>query len=210
MIVVEKSADAYTLRGANLELSFRHVGDRWQHCVSVLNHGEWFPFLTSEEGTPADKVPPSPPFQDLRFEQFADEVFEFQLMGQSGKGVYSAAVRLDGAASAIDFDLCARGRFGETLCTASRYVLADDQLLPKVQQLPTAVVLYPRGGQSVEITPIPVEGSPDSECLLTAIQNERRIDAGCIDFTGTGVQGKGFSVRWRYWMILRSAADSTS
>jgi hypothetical protein len=27
MIVVEESADAYTLRGAELEISFRHVGE---------------------------------------------------------------------------------------------------------------------------------------------------------------------------------------
>ena len=201
MIVVEKSADAYTLRDANIELSFRQVGDRWQHCVSVSNHGEWFPLLTSEEGTPADDVPPSPPLQDLRFEQLADDVFEFQLMGQSGKGVYSAAVRLDGGASTIDFDLCARGRAKEPpLCTVSRYVVPGEHLLPKIQQLPGAVVLFTRGGQSVEMTPVPVAGSLDSDCLLTVIQNERRIDAGCFDSTGTGLQGKGFSVRWRYCM----------
>src|SRR3954466_6084925 len=110
MIVLEKSADAYTLRDAGFELSFRHMGDRWQHCLSFRRDGEWLPLLTSVEGAPTDDVPPSPPLQDLRCEEIADGICEFQLLGQSGKGVYSAAVRLDESTHTIDFDLCARGR----------------------------------------------------------------------------------------------------
>src|SRR5579863_112314 len=93
MIVLEKSADAYSLRDADFELSYRYLGDRWQHGISVQHDGQWRPLLTSQEGSATDDVPPSPPLQDLRFEQLADGVFEFQLLGQSGKGVYSAAVR---------------------------------------------------------------------------------------------------------------------
>jgi hypothetical protein len=199
MIVAEKSADAYTLREADVELSFRHVGDRWQHFVSVPNHGEWFPLLTSEEGTPADDVPPCPPFQDLRFEQLADEIFEFQLMGQSGTGVYSAAVRFDGGADTIDFDLCARGRSQATpLCTTSRYTLAGNDLLPQVQQRAAAVTSRVCDGRAVDIAPVPIADSPHSECRLTTRQNGRRIDAGCFDISSSGLPGKGFSVRWRY------------
>ena len=87
MILLKKSADAYSLRDADFELSFRHVGDRWQHCISVRQHGEWCPLLTSEEGQPTDDVPPSPPLQDLHFEDLGDGIFEFQLLGQSGQGV---------------------------------------------------------------------------------------------------------------------------
>src|SRR5436190_24097451 len=127
MIVLEKSADAYSLRDADVELSFRHVGDRWQHCVSVRRDGKWLPLLTSDEGAPTDNIPPSPPLQDLRCEQIDDCIFEFQMLGQSGKGVYSSAVRFDASTHTIDFDLCARGRSRETpLCTASRYVLAGE------------------------------------------------------------------------------------
>ena len=199
MILLEKSADAYSIRDADFELSFRHVGDRWQHCISIRHHGEWFPLLTSEEGAPTDDVLPSPPLQDLRFEQLDEAIFEFQLLGQSGKGVYSAAVRYDGVAGTIDFDLCARGRSRETqLCTTSRYILAGNDLLPLVRQQSAALGLNISGGRSVEITPVPIADNPRSECRLTSAQNERRIDAGCFDIMRSDVVGKAFNVRWRY------------
>ena len=207
MIVLEKSADAYSLRDADIELSFRHVGDRWHHCISVRHHGGWFPLLTSEEGAPTDDVPPSPPLQDLRIEQPADGIFEFQLLGQSGKGVYSAAVRFDDAVRTIDFDLCARGRSQETpLCTASRYVLPGNDLLPHVRQQPAVLVLLPGGGRSVEIASVPIADSPRSECRLTTVHNVRRIAAGCFAIMGSDLPGKGFSVRWRYRMTLAGHA----
>jgi hypothetical protein len=203
MIVVEKSAGAYTLGDAQFELAFRHVGDRWQHCVSVANRGEWFPLLTSVEGTPADAGPPSPPWQDLRFEQLADNVFEFQLMGQSRKGVYSAAVRLDGDAGTIDFDLCSRGRSQESpLCTASSYILPGDNLLPHIQQFSSGLVLVPLGGLAIDLSPVPISDSPVCECRLTTVQYVRQINVGCFDVTGPGLPGKGFSVRWRFRMSL--------
>lgn len=206
MIELEKSADAYSLLDADFELSFRHVGDRWQNCVSVRHHGEWHPLLTSEEGVASNDVPPSPPFQDLRCEQVAEDIFEFQLLGQSGKGVYSAAVRFNGGARTIDYDLCARGRSMETpLCTASRYILAGNDWLLQVRQEPGLLVLSARGGRSVEIAPVPIQGSPRSECRLTTVDNVRRIDAGC--FETKNVPGKGLSVRWRYRMVLSGVAE---
>ena len=202
MIVLEKSADAFSLRDGDFELSFRHVGDRWQHCVSVRQHGGWLPLLTSEEGAPTDDLPPSPSLQDLRFEQPDDGVFEFQLLGQSGKGVYSAAVCFDGGDRTIDFDLCARGRSKTPLCIASRYVLAGNDLLSHVRQEPAALVLLPCGNRSVEMAAVPIADSPPSECRLTTVENVRRIDAGCFGSMGSDLPGKGFSVRWRYRLIL--------
>jgi hypothetical protein len=207
MIVLEKSADGYSLRDADFELSFNHVGDRWHHRVSIRIHGEWIPLLTSAEGAPTDDVPPSPPLQDLRFEKLADTIFEFQLLGQSGKGVYSAAVRFDGGAGTIDFDLCARGRSKDSpLCTASRYFLPGDNLLPHIRQLGDSIVLIPLGGRSVDMTPVPIADSPHSECRLTTLQHVRRIDAGCFGIMGSDLPGKAFSIRWRYRMTLAGQA----
>ena len=203
MIVLNKSADAYSLRDADIELSFRHVGDRWQHCISVRQHDEWFPLLTSEEGQPTDDTPSSPPLQDLHFEELGDGIFEFQLLGQSGQGVYTAAVRFDGADRTVDFDLCARGRSqAAPLCTTSRYVLAGDNLLPVVRQVSAAVVTLPLGRRSVDMAPVPIADSPPSECRLITAQNGQRIDAGCFDIMRSDVVGKGYSVRWRYCMTL--------
>src|SRR5262245_14524250 len=102
MIVLEESAEEYTVRGAGLEISFRRAVDRWQHFVSLRMDGRSLLLLVSDEGTPADDVPDSPAFQDLRFEKLSDDIFEFQLLGQAGKGIYSAAVRFDGCVQVID------------------------------------------------------------------------------------------------------------
>jgi hypothetical protein len=207
MIVLEKSADAYSLRDADFELSFNYVSDRWHHRVSVRHHGEWHPLLTSEEGVPTDDVPPSPPLQDLRFEQLANRIFEFQLLGQSGKGVYSAAVRFDGGTGTIDFDLCARGRSKDSpLCTASHYVLPGDKLLPHIQQLEDSIVLISVGGRAIDMAAVPIADSPRSECRLTTVQHVRQIDAGCFGILGSDLPGKGFSIRWRYRMTLAGQA----
>ena len=201
MLVLEKSADEYLLRDADFELSFRHVGDRWQHGVSVFHRAQWRPLLTSEEGSPTDEVPPSPSLQDLRCEQLANDIFEFQLMGQSGKGVYSAAVRFDGASRSIDFDVCARGRSKETpLRTRSRYILAGDQWLPDVREITGALVLVAGGGRGIDLAPVPIADHCRSECRLTTVQCVRRIDAGC--FENVDLPGRGLSVRWRYRMSL--------
>ncbi len=96
MTVVEESAQNYTLRAADIQISFRYIGDRWQHFISVRRDGDWLLLLASEEGTSAGRALPSPALQDLRFEKLDDDVFEFQVLGQAGHGVYSAAVRFGG------------------------------------------------------------------------------------------------------------------
>jgi len=206
MIVLEKSADVYSLRDADFELSFRHVGDRWQHGVSLRHRGEWRCLLTSEEGAPTDDVPPSPPLQDLRLEQPAEMIYEFQLLGQSGKGVYSAAIRFDGTLRTIDFDLCARGRSKTHLCTICRYVLPNDEWLPEVRDLSDSLILLPGGGRGIDVAPVAIVGCPRSECRLTTVQYVRRIDAGCFGITGSDSPSKAFSVRWRYRMTLAGQA----
>src|SRR5262245_43247822 len=69
MIECAHSAEAYSLRTTGLAMEFRHLGDRWQHSVSIQRHGEDQLLLISDEGTPADQVLPSPALQDLRLEK---------------------------------------------------------------------------------------------------------------------------------------------
>lgn len=203
MIVLEESAEVYTLRDADIQLSFRHVGDRWQHFVSVRRSGEWSPLLTSEEGVPADGVLPSPALQDLRLEELRDGVFEFQLLGQSGKGVYSAAVRFEGGAQSIDFDLCARGRSAESpFCTVSRYLLGDGDGRPTVQPRENSLVVQARGEPALELSPVSIPGQPASECRLIDDGPLLRIAAGCFGATRFDPNRKGISVRWRYRIAL--------
>ncbi len=64
----------------------------------------------SVEGSSSDEWPPGPVFQDLFVEPKADGAVEFQLMGQCGKTIYTAAVLCDPPRGRIEFDVCARVR----------------------------------------------------------------------------------------------------
>jgi hypothetical protein len=203
MIVLEESAEAYSVRGADLEISFRRSVDRWQHFVSIRTNGETLPLLASDEGTGADDLLHSPALQDLRFEKLSDGIFEFQLLGQAGKGVYSAAVRFDGHAQAIDFDVCARGRFAESpLCTVSRYQIAQGGKTSTAKQQAGGLVVSCGGDRAVALSPVPIPGIPPTACRLIGDGNQQRIAAGCSGVTGSDAPQKVVSVRWRYRMAL--------
>ncbi len=203
MIVLEESAEAYTLRSADLEITFRHVGDRWRHFISVRRDGESLPLIASDEGTPDDDLLPSPALQDLRFEKLSEGIFEFQLLGQAGKGVFSAAVRFDARQQAIDFDLCARGRSSESsLCTASRYQLVQGTETSTVRQLASDLIVLHRGERGVVLCPVPIAGIPATECRLIGEGNQQRIAAGYAGVTRSDSPPKPVSVRWRYRITL--------
>lgn len=119
---VEQSADVNALRTGDLELTFRYDRDRWRHELAVRAESGWQTVLMSVEGLPDQALPPSPSFQDLRLERIDDETGEFQLFGQAGKAVYSAAIRFDGRLQTISFDVAARAqREGAERCAESRY-----------------------------------------------------------------------------------------
>lgn len=90
--------------------TFHFSRDRWRHQFEIWNGDGWLPLLASHEGTPDNASPPSPAFQDLRLEQLGESTAEFQLFGQAGKTVYSAAIRCDTLAGTITADICARSR----------------------------------------------------------------------------------------------------
>lgn len=199
MIQLEKSADKYLLRDDAMEFSFRFVDDRWQNSVALRHENRWHVVLISAEGRPADAVLPSPAFQELRFEQPAEGVFEFQLMGQSGKGIYSAAVQFAAAERMLDFDLCARGpTANSSLCTLSTYRLAGPEQLPAVRNEPGSAILIPAGWGSIRIAPVPIVGNPASECRLNCEAGERELAVGCFDSAAPNTAGKFVSTRWRY------------
>jgi hypothetical protein len=123
-------------------LRFEYRVDRWGHDVSLVNSDgdeavlEQIVCWSSVEGAPEDAAPPSPAFQDLRWEPLDPpsseqgrsdrnpderEMGEFQLFGQCGRQVYSAAIRC--SAGQIDFDLCVRVRGGEPFQPQSTYQL---------------------------------------------------------------------------------------
>lgn len=203
MIELEKSAEAYTVRAADMEISFRYLGDRWQHVVSLRQSGIWFPMITSREGSPADDTASGPALQDLRFEGLKDEIFEFQLLGQARSDVYSAAVRFDCAAAVIDFDICARGRASDgPLCTASSYQAADGEHVPRVEQRQDSVMVVPHEGRALVIAPVSIPDNPPSECRLVSDIGGWRITAGAAEITGSVPIQRARTIRWRYRMTI--------
>jgi hypothetical protein len=199
MVVIEESAEAYAVRGAELEIAFRLVHDRWQHFISVRHEGRYLPLLTSAEGQPDDEQLLSPALQDLRLETLSDDVFEFQLLGQAGKGVYSAAVRFDGAAQSIDFDLCARRRSAESpLCTASRYTLAGSVEARVRQQSKILLLEVPHASSRIKLSPVPIPGQPTTCCRLDAEGPVMRVLVGCFESIPLSPEKQAVSVRWRY------------
>jgi hypothetical protein len=197
MSVVESSSEVYVLRRHQIELSFHHMGDRWQHQISVLCEREWRILVSSEEGIDSSGRLVSPALQDLRLEEPGDGVVEFQLLGQAARGVYSAAIRFDGPARSIEFDMCARAlKPGAALCTSSRYRAGDRDAFTIEPRPAGGLALIPGHGPGIELLPLAYEGG-ETEC--------RCLDQGTVQTLVAGSAGRlderpTRNVRWRYRM----------
>ena len=171
--------------------------------MSIRGRTESFPLMVSVEGLPTDEILASPALQDLRFEKLSDVVVEFQLLGQAGKGIYSAAVRFDGQSQAIDFDMCARGRAADSpVCTMSRYQIAADGSASAPPQREGGLIVRYRGEPGVDLSPVPIAGMPATECRPIGEGSHRRIAAGRFGIPGSVAPHKPVSVRWRYRIAL--------
>jgi hypothetical protein len=180
MIELRQNSDECAVRSDKFELAFLRRGDRWEHLLSIHGPAGWRPVLESTlPAESAESQPGNPVFQDLRCENPRDQVFEFQLMGQAGRGFYSAAITFDAAAMTITFDLCARELSpGAAILSACRYLLAAGEA-----QIP------------IEVLETPANPSP-----------WRRIDKGEPTWISLGcdmppLQGRSKtarSMRWRY------------
>jgi len=174
MRYTQLSPTLHRLEIAGLVLRFEYRVDRWAHAISVVSPGldparAELVLLSSHEGRADDSAPPSPAFQDLRFEPISlatvlasptsgssDEeltVGEFQLFGQCGRQVYSAAVRC--TAGQIDFDLCVRVRGGEPYQLSSSYDCAP---------LASAENGVPLIGGQLRLETIPISNEPVLSC----------------------------------------------
>ncbi|MFN0052974.1 MAG: hypothetical protein ACKV0T_12375 [Planctomycetales bacterium] len=202
MLHLSQSPTQSTIRHGHYRLEFRHVQDRWQHELAICCQDRWRPILTSREGTPAEVVPASPVWQDLRLESLSDDVAEFQLMGQAGEGVYSAAIRLDGSRREVFFDLCARGKRGDSsICQQCRYDLSSETLWREGSNslLPTITGHF--GAWGLHVEPHSLENQPQADCRLEGTPAARLI-VGCLEGAGKSDSSRGRSVRWQYRISL--------
>src|SRR5579871_2027522 len=163
-------------------------------------NGDWFRLLVSEEGAPDSAIIPSPALQDLRLERLADDIVEFQLLGQAHKDLYSAAVRFDARAGEIDFDLSARGRAPEyPLCTRTTYLVTDYGATVAVAGAQTgAVVVRSGSGFGVTVAPVAIPSQPPAECQIVGESFHGQFGAGIFNAELLNTSSQATTLRWRY------------
>lgn len=101
--------DTTTLEADGVRVVFFRREDRHAHRIETMDETrfEWVPVCESQEGSPADVWPPSPPFQQLHVEERATGRVVL-LIGMAGRTHWSAAVEVAADRKSIRFDVAAR------------------------------------------------------------------------------------------------------
>ncbi|MBS0264811.1 MAG: hypothetical protein JSS02_22945 [Planctomycetes bacterium] len=202
---LEKLPEQIRLIGPHWVFEFQRVADRWQHTVLWKQGPEFLPVLQSAEGTPTGEHLPSPAFQDLLLEPLAGDDCEFQVMGQSGQGIYTAAIRYDATDGALDFDVCARGKKGlESLCLTSTYLLPREQRAPISVEPEESVVALPERNLTLKLAPVPIAGVPVAKCRRVTEAGQAGLAIGHFATAEIGGGSRQISVRWRYRLSVLS------
>lgn len=200
MMELEESPGLYRLSTGGLQITFFRSGDRWRHALAIGGETGWLTLFSSVEGTADLALPPSPAFQDLRQEKITAGVQEFQLFGQAGPGVYSAAIRVDAETRTIAFDIAARSlREGAELCFQSTYETADGAIVSAVSTADGLTLRGTSGGVILcPVAPARTEsrsGAPGTnQVILVAV--------GCPAVTGANHSRMPRNARWQYEIRL--------
>lgn len=109
------SGGPLVLSGPALELRLERQGDRWRHVVVCLprpggSEGAMEPpwLLQSIEGTADEPWPASPPWQEARIEQLADDRQVLLAIGMAGRSHWSLAAQFDETGEHLHFDVACR------------------------------------------------------------------------------------------------------
>jgi hypothetical protein len=200
MMELEESPGLYRLSISELQIAFFRSGDRWRHALAIGGKTGWQTLFSSVEGTPDLALPPSPAFQDLRQEKIAEGVGEFQLFGQAGQGVYSAAIRVDEKSRTIAFDVAARSlREGAGLCFQSTYETASGAI---GSAAPNAGGLAFRGTLGGVILCPVAPALAEPEAAAAGANQVIRVAAGSLAVTGANHSPSPRNARWQYEIRL--------
>ena len=99
--------EAISEQGSGLRLTFSWIGDRFAQQVDYCGPEETIPLLTSVEGNDQAIWPPSPPLQQLTFEERPRGPIAL-LIGMAGTSHWSVSVEADQARAQICFDVACR------------------------------------------------------------------------------------------------------
>jgi hypothetical protein len=116
------------LESGDLRVRFVWLGDRYGHEVLVRRGEPWYLAASSEEGTPMEAWPASPPFQSLHIEDREDGRTLALLVGMAGKSHWSASIEIEnraGEPACVSFDVACRVRAGEAGPLGSTYRLQN-------------------------------------------------------------------------------------
>jgi hypothetical protein len=176
----------------------RTLGDRWRHAVDIRTDSDWQTLFTSAEGSAADTDPPSPAFQDLRLEVVDSATAEFQLFGQAGQRVYSAAVRFNGATDAIDFDVCCRvpvKRLGGPIVSSYDWPDGRGESIVSDSDPPSPLRL-PSHSVEIELPSLP--NAVPCAWRTTGEGSSAMLQFGRFDVAAVEAASSVVTIRWRY------------
>src|SRR5688572_22582104 len=104
-----ETIDAASPDGRVLRVEFIWRGDRYVHCISLVEpSGEVSSLLESIEGDPDDVWPSSPPLQSLSLETRPDGRQVALLVGMAGGSHWSASIEALPNAGELAFDIACR------------------------------------------------------------------------------------------------------
>jgi|GEM_PF-3139788 len=198
-IETHEESDLVILTRGDLRLVFRRGEDRWEHAIEARQGEGWLPLLGSVPGTPAEELPLSPVFQDLRTETVAGNSLEVQLFGQSRKTIYSAAVRFDADSGTIEFDVAVRVPRGERANLFSSYE-SDGAFragATEEYQVDCGTARLELGG--MRLPDDSTAGSGAVVALSTPVPRAR-FTIGCRESVADGTSRSAVTFRWQYWM----------
>lgn len=210
VLEVVQTQELCQISSPQLRLRFHRHNDRWHHAILLCHQdgAEWESVLESVEGNAADAIPPSPALQDCFLQEIAPGIQEVQLMGQSGKVVYSAAVRFDGTVQEIAFDLCLR----TALAAGVPNTLSTYRFGPDVRSTPrpdSGHVTFLQQNSRREFPQLRWEIQPPAQS--PAIAFEKFSDTESLHIPGnfaeelpTGTSRRSY--RWRYCLRLGDRA----
>lgn len=117
------------IEGGGLRVVFRRLADRFAHRVEWIAPGGVISLMESIEGAADEDWPPSPPLQELHFEQRTGGMQLALLVGRAGASHWSLSIELDPARSRIAFDVACRVRSAPAWLGSSyrRLDLADER-----------------------------------------------------------------------------------
>lgn len=177
------------IQSSSLRLDFSKPKDRFESAVSLAELGT---VLKSQEGSPEDEFPASPPFQECSIESRSANEQVALLVGMAGKNHWSAAISTDSRPNRLVFDVACR--VTEGVSETSRQQLGSQYILLESPKQKAGTELSQNGSYGSELTFIVGERQFSFQSELNC--QFRFGDEGLIEVAPVDLGAK--TIRWKY------------